>query len=68
MDYAIAQARQRGIYILFTPHHDLLRLVAGRQAHDDYHGFLEVLRRGDLGQEPTAIAAQSNYVWQILST
>ncbi len=66
MDYAIAQARQRGIYILFTPITTYSAWWPDGKATDDYPGFSKFYERGELGVNPNAIAAQSNYVWQIL--
>ena len=66
MDYAIAQASQRGIYVLFTPITTYAAWWPDGKATDDYPGFSKFYERGELGVNPSAIAAQSNYVWQIL--
>ncbi len=66
MDYAIAQARQRGIYILFTPITTYAAWWPDGKATDHYPGFSKFYERGELCVNPSAIAAQSNYVWQIL--
>jgi hypothetical protein len=66
MDYAIAQARKRGIYILFTPITTYSAWWPDGKPTDDYPGFSKFYQRGELGVNPSAIAAQSNYVWQIL--
>ncbi|HEY5915547.1 MAG TPA: hypothetical protein VJA21_33605 [Verrucomicrobiae bacterium] len=66
MDYALAQARQRGIYILFTPITTHAAWWPEGKATDGYPGFSKFYDRGELCVNPGAIAAQSNYVWQIL--
>jgi hypothetical protein len=66
MDYAIAHAKQRGIYILFTPITTYSAWWPDGKASDAYPGFSKFYERADLGVNPAAIAAQSNYVFQIL--
>jgi hypothetical protein len=66
MDYAMAQAKQRGIYILFTPITTYSAWWPDGKPTDDYPGFSKFYERGELGVNPSAITAQSNYVWQIL--
>ena len=66
MDYLIARARERGIYILFNPIHtydagwpDALR--------DSFPGFAAHVPKDRLGTDSAAIAAQVNYLRQILA-
>ena len=66
MDYAIAEARKRGIYILFTPITTYAAWWPDGKATDDYPGFSKFYERGELCVNPRAIAAESNYVWQVL--
>ncbi|MBV9110656.1 MAG: hypothetical protein JO306_14695 [Gemmatimonadetes bacterium] len=67
MDYLVARARERGIYILFSPIQTYDAgwpdAVAGDTA---YTGFSRIFGRGGLGTRPEAIAAQENYLRQIL--
>lgn len=65
LDYLVARARERGISILFNPIHtynagwpDALR--------DTFPGFAAHVPRERLGTDTAAIAAQVNYVRQIL--
>jgi len=67
MDYAIAQARDRGIYILFTPITTYAAWWPDGASSDEYPGFSQSYSRADLGRDPVAISAQSNYVHQILN-
>jgi hypothetical protein len=66
VDYLIAKARERGIYILFNPIHtynagwpDALR--------DSFPGFAAHIEKSRLGTDSAAIAAQVNYLKQILN-
>jgi hypothetical protein len=66
LDYLIAKARERGIYILFNPIHtynagwpDALR--------DTFPGFAAHISKDRLGTDSAAIAAQVNYLKQILN-
>jgi hypothetical protein len=66
LDYLIAKARERGIYILFNPIHaynagwpDALR--------DTFPGFAAHIPKDRLGTDKAAIAAQVNYLKQILN-
>jgi hypothetical protein len=66
VDYLIAKARERGIYILFNPIHtynagwpDALR--------DTFPGFAAHIEKSRLGTDSAAIAAQVNYLKQILN-
>ena len=66
LDYVISKARERGIYILFNPIHtyhagwpDALR--------DSFPGFAAHITKDKLGTDSAAIAAQVNYLRQILN-
>ena len=65
MDYAIFHAKQRGIYILLTPITTYAAWWPDGKASDAYPGFSKFYERADLGVNPAAVAAQSNYVFQI---
>jgi len=66
LDYAIFQAKQRGIYVLLTPITTYSAWWPDGKASDDYPGFSKFYERGDLGANTNAIAAQRNYLRQIL--
>src|SRR5919108_3628433 len=65
LDYAIAKARERGIYILFNPIHTY---NAGwpDALQDTFPGFAAHTPKDRLGTDQGAIAAQVNYLKQIL--
>jgi hypothetical protein len=67
MDYAIFQAKQRGISMLFTPITTYSAWWPDGRQGDEYPGFSRFFRREELGTNPEAIAAQCNYIRQILS-
>ena len=67
-DYLIAKARERGIYLLFSP----IQLYSANwpDALDKdatTPGFGRVFGKGKMGTDPAAIAAQVNYLRQILN-
>lgn len=66
VDYLIARARERGIYILFNPIHTY---HAGwpDAMQDSFPGFAAHIRKDRLGTDSAAIAAQANYLRQILN-
>jgi hypothetical protein len=66
VDYMIAKARERGIYILFNPIHTY---HAGwpDALQDSFPGFAAHTEKNKLGTDSIAIAAQVNYIKQILS-
>jgi hypothetical protein len=67
LDYLIARARERGIYMLLTP---IQTYDAGwPDALDDttYPGFSRHFPRTELGTRAEAIAAQTNYLKQLLN-
>jgi hypothetical protein len=65
-DYLIAKARERGIYILFNPIHTY---NAGwpDALGDSFPGFAAQIEKSRLGTDRAAIAAQVNYLKQILN-
>ena len=65
MDYLIAKARERGISILFNPIHTY---NAGwpDAMQDSFPGFAAHIAKDRLGTDSAAIAAQVNYLRQIL--
>lgn len=65
MDYLIAKARERGIYILFNPIHTYNAGWPDAMG-DSFPGFAAHMPKSELGTDPDAIAAQTNYLRQIL--
>ncbi len=67
LDYLIAQARERGIYMLFSP----IQLYGANwpdaQQDTSEPGFGRHFGKGRMGTDPAAIAAQVNYLKQILN-
>jgi len=68
MDYLIARARERGIYLLFSP----IQLYSSNwpdamQRDPATPGFGRVFGKERMGKDPAAIAAQVNYLRQILN-
>ncbi len=67
LDYLIARARERGIYMLFSP----IQLYGSNwpDALQDTSapGFGRHFGKGRMGTDPAAIAAQVNYLRQILN-
>jgi hypothetical protein len=67
-DYLIARARERGIYLLFSP----IQLYSANwpdamERDPTTPGFGRVFGKGRMGTDPAAIAAQVNYLRQILN-
>jgi hypothetical protein len=67
MDCAIAEAKKRGIYILFTPITTYSAWWPDAPADSPYAGFSKHFDKAKLGTDPAAIAAQQNYLRQILN-
>ena len=67
MDYAIAKAKERSIYILFTPITTYSSLFPDGRDSDELQGFSKFYKKSELGTNPDAIAAQCNYLRQILN-
>lgn len=68
MDYVIAKARERGIYILLTPIHTYNPAFADRMGKPDQNvGFSRYYERPEMGTNAKSIAAQANYIGQLLN-
>ncbi|HMA48810.1 MAG TPA: hypothetical protein VKP60_03600, partial [Magnetospirillaceae bacterium] len=66
MDYLIAKAAERGISILLTPIHTYDPRFADKMDQPKESGFSGVYPRAVLGTDSKAIAAETNYVRQLL--
>lgn len=66
MDYALFQAKRRGVSMLFTPIHTHSALWPDGKDGDHIQGFSKHFPRDQMGRDPKAIAAQANYLRQIL--
>jgi len=66
LDYAISVARRRGISILLTPITTYSSIWPDGQDGPEVKGFSKVFKKSALGADPEAIAAQCNYLRQIL--
>ena len=66
MDYLIARARERGIYIVFSPITTYQSTWPDATSDTTLPGFANFYRKSELGTNPAAIAAQVNYLQQIL--
>jgi hypothetical protein len=67
-DYLIAKARERGIYMLFSPIQLYSSNWPDALARDSATpGFGRVFGKARMGTDPAAIAAQVNYLRQILN-
>ena len=68
LDYLVARARERGIYMLLTP---IQTYDAGwpdsMASSARLPGFSRRFSRGELGTKPEAIAAETNYLRQFLN-
>ena len=68
LDYTIAQARKRGIYILLTPIHTYDPAFADQINQPSRNsGFSRYFARPQMGTNPASIAAQVNYIEQLLN-
>jgi Cellulase (glycosyl hydrolase family 5) len=67
MDYLIAQAHQRGIYMLLSPIVTYSSLWPDLQDDPSVKGFSRHFQKSELGTNPEAIAAQQNYLIQLLN-
>ena len=68
LDYVIAKARERGIYLLLTPIHTYDPAFAdqlGKPSQNE--GFSRYFPRPEMGTNPESIAAQANYIGQLLN-
>lgn len=68
MDYLVAKAHARGISILLTPIHTYSPAFADQMNNPNYKvpGFSAIYSRKVLGTDPKAIAAETNYIRQVL--
>jgi hypothetical protein len=67
LDWLIARARERGIYMLFSPIQLYSANWPDRLERDrEAPGFGRVFGRDRMGTDPAAIAAQANYLRRIL--
>jgi hypothetical protein len=67
LDYVIAKARERGIYILLTPIHTYDPAFADQVNKPSSNtGFSKYFPREEMGKNPVSIAAQVNYIKQLL--
>ncbi len=68
MDYLIAKARERGVYILLTPIHTYNPAFADQPDKPSTNvGFSRYWERPQMGVEPRSIAAQARYIGQLLN-
>lgn len=66
LDYAIARAKQRGVYLLFTPITTYASWFPDGTPTDANPGFSRFYPRDQLVRNPEAIAAECNYLRQIM--
>ena len=67
MDYLIAKARERGIYLLLTPIHTYNPAFADQSEQETRNtGFSRYFDRSQMGLEPKSVAAQARYIGQLL--
>jgi hypothetical protein len=67
LDYLIAKARERGIYLLLTPIHTYNPAFADEVNQPTTNvGFSRYFDRAVMGTDPRSIAAQANYIRQLL--
>jgi len=66
-DYLIARARERGVYMLLSPIQTYSANWPDALADTSPPGFSNHFSRGELGTKPEAIAAQVNYLRQLLN-
>jgi hypothetical protein len=67
MDYAIAEAGKRGVHVLLSPITTYSAWWPDAKPDTPYPGFSKVYQRSELGTNLAAIAAQCNYLKQILN-
>jgi hypothetical protein len=67
LDYLIARARERGIYLLLTPIHTYNPAFADQVNVPTRNvGFSRWFERPEMGTNPQSIAAQARYIGQLL--
>jgi hypothetical protein len=68
LDYLVAKARERGIYILLTPIHTYNPAFADQVNEPTPNvGFSRYFERPEMGKNAASIAAQVNYIGQLLN-
>jgi hypothetical protein len=68
LDYLIAKARERGIYMLLTPIHTYNPAFADQvNVPTQNTGFSRYFERPEMGRNLLSIAAQANYIGQLLN-
>ncbi len=67
LDYVVAKARERGIYLLLTPIHTYDPAYADQVNQPTQNvGFSRYHPRTEMGTNPASIAAQARYIGQLL--
>jgi hypothetical protein len=66
LDYLIARARERGIYTLLSPITTYQSTWPDATSDTTPPGFANFYKKSELGTNPAAIAAQVNYIQQLL--
>ena len=67
LDYLVAKARERGIYILLTPIHGYSPAFPDQMNKPvENVGFSRWFEKAVMGTDPRSIAAQANYIGQLL--
>ncbi len=67
LDYLVAAARNRGVYILLTPIHTYDPRFADQLGKPSTEvGFSRYYDRAEMGLQPESIRAQANYIGQLL--
>ena len=68
LDYVIAKARERGMYLLLTPIHTYNPAFADQMDQPTQNiGFSRYFERPEMGTNPASIATQANYIGQLLN-
>jgi hypothetical protein len=68
LDYLIAKAHERGIYILLTPIHGYDPSFPDQMGKPSTNvGFSRWFPKSEMGTNPQSIAAQTNYIGQLLN-
>ncbi len=68
LDYLIARAKERGIYMLLTPIHTYNPAFADQMNEPSRNtGFSRYFDRSVMGTDPKSISAQANYIRQLLA-
>jgi hypothetical protein len=68
LDYVIAKAKERGVYMLLTPIHTYNPAFADQMNEPSKNvGFSRYFERAEMGTNPKSIAAQANYIRNLLA-